>query len=264
MAVIFRKNECRFACVHIYFMFVCYDGLGYHGSQIQGSQPTVQLALEQALATLLRMELSVSGASRTDSGVHALGNIFQVALPTALAPNAAYRLNALLPATMAVTAIKEPSKASANCRFDAISRLYRYRIYAKKDPFLCSRAYFFPFGLDEAILHSGAAIISETKSFETFCKRNSQTHTHKCTIMESRWERHGEELHYVVRANRFLRGMVRGLVGTQLALARGKFSLQEFRRRIAAADCSLADFSPPGHGLYLEEITFPEGYFLHQ
>jgi tRNA pseudouridine38-40 synthase len=146
-----------------------------------------------------------------------------------------------------------------NARFDAITRRYRYRIYNKKNPFLNKRSLYYPYKIDTDILHKTAAILKEYQDFESFSKRNTQTFTFKCTIFDSHWEQHKDELHYVVEANRFLRGMVRGLVSTQLQVARGRYTLDEFRQIIEANDCTKADFSVAGHGLYLEKITYPEG-----
>jgi tRNA pseudouridine38-40 synthase len=148
-----------------------------------------------------------------------------------------------------------------NARFEAIRRRYRYRIYCYKNPFLLHKAFFYPFTLKHDILDETAAIIKEYTQFESFSKRNAQSHTFNCTIYQSYWEQVGDELHYVVEGNRFLRGMVRGLVGTQLKIAREKTTIQGFRNIIEAHDCTKAFFNVPGHGLYLEEITYPEGTF---
>jgi tRNA pseudouridine38-40 synthase len=150
-----------------------------------------------------------------------------------------------------------------NARFDATSRKYRYRIYSKKNPFLNKRALYYPYKIDTESLHKTAAILKEYEDFESFSKRNTQTFTFKCTIFESRWEQHEGELHYVVEANRFLRGMVRGLVGTQLQVARGRYTLDEFRQIIEAKNCTKADFSVAGHGLYLEKINYPQGSLIN-
>jgi tRNA pseudouridine38-40 synthase len=235
-----------------------YDGTAFNGSQIQGSQPTVQLALNEALSVLLRQPIETFGASRTDEGVHALGNFFHFDAAADLNSHAAYRLNAILPIAVSVRDIFRAG-GDFNARFDATSRRYRYRIYRKKNPFLFRRSLHFPFRINRSVLDATAGALMEYTDFETFSKRGAQTRTYQCRIMQSYWEDAGEELHYVVEANRFLRGMVRGLVGTQLRAARGKYDVAEFRRIIEAKDCSLADFTPKGWGLYLEEVVYPEG-----
>lgn len=237
---------------------VMYDGTLFHGSQIQGNHPTIQLALDAALTTAFRIPLSTYGASRTDEGVHALSNFYHFDIDTDINFDIRYRCNAILPPGVAIKEVYT-APADFNVRFDAVSRLYRYRVYHRKNPFLSGRALLFPFKLNEEVLHETATIIARHSQFESFCKRNSQNHTFNCQIMESRWERHGEELHYVVRANRFLRGMVRGLVGTQLLAGKGKITTEEFNNIILARDCTQAVFDVTGNGLYLEEIKYREG-----
>lgn len=248
--------------LHRYFLEVQYDGTAFYGSQLQGDLPTVQLALNNALSMLYRRPVVTFGASRTDEGVHAKCNFYHFDAPELAFANLLYKINAILPPTLAVNRIYRAADAELNARFAATSRQYRYRIYARKDPFLVGRALHYPYRLDPAVLQEAAAIIKEYTDFESFCKRNSQTHTFRCTILQSYWEQAGEEWHYVVAANRFLRGMVRGLVGTQLKAARGKYDLQGFREIIEAKDCTRADFSVSGNGLYLERIVYPEGSLI--
>ena len=236
-----------------------YDGTCFHGSQIQGDTPTVQLALNNTLSTLYRRPVPTVGASRTDEGVHALCNYYHFDMEEELRPDLQYKCNAILPGGLAIKRILKANDPEFNARFDAIRRRYRYRIYTNKDPFLLNRAFFYPFKLDHHALDQTAAILKEYKQFETFAKRNAQNHTFNCTIHQSHWEFNGEELQYVVEANRFLRGMVRGLVGTQLHIARGKATANDFRKIVEAQDCTKAFFNVPGHGLYLEEIIYPDG-----
>lgn len=242
-----------------YFIEVMYDGTAFHGSQIQNEIPTVQLELNKAISTLLRKKIDTLGASRTDEGVHALANYYQFDVEENLMPQFHYKLNAILPFTIAVNKIFRCVGEPINARFDATERKYRYRIYDKKNPFYQNRAFYYPFKIDRNILKDTAAIIKEYQDFETFSKRNTQAFTFLCDIKASYWEEREDQLHYIVKANRFLRGMVRGLVGTQLQVARGKISFDNFRTIIESKDCNNADFSVAGHGLYLEEIVYPEG-----
>ncbi len=245
-----------------YFLEVSYEGTAFHGSQIQGTLPTVQLALNKAIAVLIRREIETFGASRTDEGVHALSNFYHFDLDAPIHPQFRYKINAILPPTMAVKRVYEARDPDLNARFAATARQYRYRIYTQKDPFRFQRAMYYPYHTRMEVLHETAAIIKEHTDFESFCKRNSQAHTFICQIFNSHWEEQDGELQYVVQANRFLRGMVRGLVGTQLKIARGKGSADDIRKILAAKDCTKADFSVPGHGLYLEEIVYPEGALI--
>ena len=245
-----------------YFLTVCYDGTGFHGSQIQGEQATVQLALNKALSMMLREPVETFGASRTDEGVHALANVYHFDTPQALDDRRLYNLNSILPHGLAATAIRQPIDPELNARFAATSRLYRYRIFFRKDPFRHRRAFLMPYPARLDLLHETAALLPRHTDFTTFAKRNAQTKTNRCEIHESRWLDLGDEWQYVVRANRFLRGMVRALVGTQLNVARGRMSVADFEALILAKDNTCADFSVPGHGLYLEEVAYPAGSFL--
>lgn len=244
-----------------YVLEVSYDGTCFHGSQLQGDLPTVQLALNQALSTLLREVITTFGASRTDEGVHALANYYHFDTDKNVSQKLLYNLNAILPHSLSVNNWSIANTNEFNARFDAISRTYRYRIYHRKQPFYHQRALYYPFQLDRTSLNETAALIQQYTDFESFSKRNTQTYTFLCTLLESRWEQSGDQLHYIVRANRFLRGMVRGLVSTQLQVARGRYDLNAFKKIIEAKDCTQADFSVPGHGLYLENIEYPEGSF---
>lgn len=244
-----------------YLLEVAYDGTAFHGSQVQGDTPTVQLALNQALSVLLRKEAITVGASRTDEGVHALESYFHFDHEEPLHLHFRYKMNAILPGTVTVKRVLLAHDPEFNARFAALSRRYRYRIYHQKDPFLQNRALYYPFRIDMEVLRETAAVLKEYTDFESFSKRNTQTFTFNCNILDSHWEQHGAELHYVVEANRFLRGMVRGLVGTQLKIAGGKRPMDDFRRIIEAKDCRQAYFNVPGHGLYLEHIAYPADSF---
>lgn len=242
-----------------YFLEVMYDGTAFHGSQLQGDLPTVQLAVNRAVSTLLRRPVETFGASRTDEGVHALSNFYHFDEEPDLHPHFHYKLNAILPPGIALNNVFRTVDPELNARFAATNRQYRYRVYRRKDPFRINRAYYFPYHIDINVLHATAASLCEYTNFESFSKRNTQSKTFICQIFDSHWEDHGEELHYLVTANRFLRGMVRGLVGTQLHVARGSGDAAEFRSIIEAQDCTKAFFNVPGCGLYLEEVTYPEG-----
>ncbi len=244
-----------------YVLEVMYYGTKFNGSQIQGEQPTVQLALNNTLSTIFRKPVVTYGASRTDEGVHALCNFYHFDVEVAFDFDLAYRCNAILPGELAVKKVYKASD-DFNVRFDATSRRYRYRIYHKKDPFKLERGLFFPFKLDMGLLNQTADIIKEYTHFESFSKRNSQSKTFVCSIEKSYWEVVGDELHYVVEGNRFLRGMVRGLVGTQLYIARGRGTVADFRQIIEAKDCTKAFFDVAGFGLYLEQISYKDGVLV--
>lgn len=244
-----------------YFLEVSYKGAHYAGFQVQDNATTIQYEVEKVLAILFRQPVSLTGSSRTDSGVHARQNYFHFDSDINIPQKVVYNLNAMLPPDIAINRLV-PVKEGAHCRFDALAREYEYFIYQSKAPFLNDRAYYFPYTLDLSAMQAAAGMIMEYTDFTSFSKRNSQVRTHNCTILHSEWvEQEGGLTVYRVKANRFLRGMVRGLVGTMLQVGRGKLSLQDFRKVIEALDCSEADFSVPGHGLFLVKVEYPEGYF---
>lgn len=243
-----------------YFLEVSYLGTRYAGSQVQANAVTVQWELEKALETYLRSPVMLTGSSRTDAGVHAMQNFFHFDWEGEIAARSIYNLNALLPRDVSVNGLYVVGPDS-HCRFDAVAREYEYIIYTRKDPFLADRALFYPYSIDVRVLGEVAGVLAGYRDFTSFSKRNTQSKTFECTIMESRWERRGEVMVYKVKANRFLRGMVRGLVGTMLQAGRGKIGVEEFRKIIEAKDCTKADFSVPGHGLFLMKVEYPLNYF---
>jgi tRNA pseudouridine38-40 synthase len=239
-----------------YFLEVSYKGTNYSGFQIQDNAGSIQEEVEKALAVFFRAPVTLTGSSRTDTGVHAVQNFFHFDFQGLIEQKILYNLNALLPGDIAIKNIL-PVNEGAHCRFDALSREYRYYIYGQKDPFLEDRAWFFPYTLDKERLQEAAAAVLRYTDFTAFAKRNTQVKTYICSIHQSRWEEEGGCLVYRVEANRFLRGMVRGLVGTMLQVGRGRLSLPAFEAVLQGRDNSLADFSAPGRGLFLFRVNFP-------
>lgn len=240
-----------------YFIEVSYKGTRYSGFQIQKNANTIQAEVEKALEIYFKQSFSLTGSSRTDAGVHALQNYFHFDVSSLLNINQryVYNLNAILPDDIVVHRIFEVAN-EAHCRFDACSREYTYYIYRKKNPFLEDRAFFYPYKLDLDKLQQAADLIKNTKDFTSFSKRNTQVNDFLCEILESRWIEENETLVYQVKANRFLRGMVKGLVGTMLKVGRNKIDLQEFSRIIKSKDCSKADFSVDSKGLFLVAVDY--------
>lgn len=242
-----------------YFIEVAYKGTNYSGFQSQKNANTIQSEIEKALKVLLKKEVELTGSSRTDAGVHAHQNYFHFDIEKKLSRELLYNLNAILPDDIAAKKITEV-KIDAHCRFDAISREYEYHIYKKKNPFLVDRAFYFPYTLDIDLLQTGASIAKEYSDFTSFSKKNTQVKSFVCEINESKWIVRDDCLIYKVRANRFLRGMVRGLTATMLKLGRTKISMEDFRTIIETKDCRLADFAVPSHGLFLIEVCYPVDY----
>jgi len=247
-----------------YFLEVSYNGARYSGFQVQENAVTVQSEVEKALETFFRKRIELTGSSRTDAGVHALQNYFHFDFDGAVEDRSIYNLNAILPDDIAINSLHRLDRnrdRPAHCRFDAVARSYRYYVYKKKDPFVRDRAYFFPYTLDVGLMAEAAKAVMEYDDFTSFSKRNTQVKNFVCNVMASEWEEDGEMMVYRVKANRFLRGMVRALVGTMLQVGRGKISVNEFREVIEKRDCVNADFSVPAHGLFLVAVEYPEKFF---
>ena len=244
-----------------YFIEVFYKGTGYAGLQIQQNANSIQAEIEKALRILLKENYFLTGASRTDAGVHAQSNYFHfdaeaVTLQdTEQLKRYTYSLNAILPSGIVVKRIF-PVSPQAHCRFDAISREYKYYIYKEKDPFNSDRAYFFPYKLDINLLNQAANILLSYHDFTSFSKRNTQVSTFNCTIMLSKWIQEEHLLVYNVKANRFLRGMVRGLVGTMLKVGTGKVTPENFCKIIESRNSANAYFSVPPQGLFLVNVQY--------
>ena len=238
-----------------FFLEVAYRGTAYSGFQSQENANTIQQEVEQAFRTLQRNAVVLTGSSRTDAGVHALQNFFHFDFESPLHPQFVYKINAILPSDIVVRSVKQVAD-DAHCRFDASSRVYDYFIYRSKDPFLEDRAWYFPYTLNMEALQEAAALLMRYHDFTSFSKRNTQVKTFECSIMESSWRQQQDCLVYRVRANRFLRGMVRALVATMLQVGRGTLSLEDFRAVIDAKDCTRASFAAPAHGLFLVEVCY--------
>jgi tRNA pseudouridine38-40 synthase len=238
-----------------YFLEVSYKGTNYSGFQSQHNANTVQAEVEKAFSVLQREHVVFTGSSRTDAGVHALQNFFHFDFNGEVHPQFRYKMNAILPDDIVIRSIRVVDN-EAHCRFDALTREYWYYIYRSKDPFLEDRAFYFPYKLDEAVLTETAGIIKEYNDFTSFSKRKTQVKTFKCRIDESTWTWEDNCLVYKVKANRFLRGMVRGLVGTMLKAGRHKITVAEFRNIIEVKDCTKASFSVPPQGLFLASVQF--------
>jgi tRNA pseudouridine38-40 synthase len=243
-----------------YFLELSYMGTSYAGFQIQQNATTIQSEVEKALEVFFRRKIELTGASRTDAGVHAFQNYFHFDNEGEINPSSVYNLNAILPADISIKRIIRVSPSS-HSRFDASGREYKYFIYKDKNPFLNDRAYFYPYPVDLDLLNQAASIIMDESDFTSFSKRRTQVKTYLCKIECSQWKEENDMLVYYVKANRFLRGMVRGLVGTMLQVGRGKISLNDFKQIIDSRDVTNADFAVPAHGLFLVKVNYPESYF---
>lgn len=239
-----------------YFLEVCYDGAGFGGFQIQNNQETIQGAIEKAMSTFYRQDIPLTGASRTDAGVHALQNFFHFDTELALAEKHIYNLNAILPNSIVIKAFyKVPD--SAHARFDATKRSYIYKIHVQKDPFLEGRSWFYPFPLRLDLMQEAAASLLNYTHFESFSKKNTSVNSFECAITKANWIQEGVAIYFNIDSNRFLRGMIRGLVGTMLQVGRGQLSMDQWHDIILSNDEQRVEFSTPAYGLYLSAIHYP-------
>lgn len=243
-----------------YFIEVAYRGSDYSGFQRQENSNTIQSEIEKAFEVLHRKPVFLTGSSRTDAGVHARQNYFHFDYEEKVNEKFAYKMNAILPPDIVVRAI-HAMPGSAHSRFDAIAREYEYHIYRRKDPFLRGLAFYYPYMLDEDLLHEAAALVLGQEHFFAFAKTNTQARNFRCRIEVSRWLKQEEKLIYNIKGNRFLRGMVRLLTASMLQVARKKISLQDFENLFR--EDKKCGFSVPSDGLYLKSVSYPENYFLY-
>ncbi len=250
-----------------YFIELAYKGTDFIGWQRQVKGRSVQQTLEEALSTILRQPIEVVGSSRTDAGVHASQQFAHFDLGDEIPdPNKmVYRLNSLLPSDLAVSAVFLVAD-DAHARFAATHRRYQYRIIQQKNPFLIDGAYIFRPDLDIEAMNAAAAFLLIHKDFESFSKVHTDVKTFFCDITLAEWRQlDAETLHatslpltFTVQSNRFLRGMVRGLVGTLLEVGTGKRSVADFEEIILAKDRRAAGPQAPAQGLFLVEVGYSE------
>lgn len=259
-----------------YFIYLSYDGARYHGWQIQPNGVSVQEVLQKALSTLLRQPIEVVGAGRTDAGVNASMMVAHVDVNeqsgtfSILHSSFKNRLNRLLPPDIAVQRIV-PVKDDAHARFSATSRTYHYYITTEKSPFHRHYAYHYPLPVDFGLMNEAAKKLFDYTDFTSFSKLHTDVKTNNCKIMQAKWEKedNGQRTTdnglycFTITADRFLRNMVRAIVGTLLDVGRGKISIEEFCQIIERKDRCAAGGSVPGNALFLAEVTYPDEIFLN-
>ena len=246
-----------------YFIYLAYDGTAYHGWQIQPNRTSIQERLMQALATLLRQEVEVTGAGRTDAGVHARLMVAHFDSPAPLDTTLMTdKLNRLLPPDIAVYRLR-PVRNDAHARFDATSRTYQYHITTAKNPFARQYSYRLFRTPDIGRMNEAAATLPLYTDFTSFSKLHTDVKTNNCRVTHAEWTQEDEYTWmFTIRADRFLRNMVRAIVGTLFEVGRGKLSVEGFRRIIEQKDRCKAGTSAPGHALFLADVTYPEDIFM--
>ena len=246
-----------------FFIYFSYKGTAYHGWQIQPNGISVQEVLTKALCTILRTEIEVVGAGRTDTGVHAKLMVAHFDLEKELPSefDLAAKLNSFLPNDIAIFKIVEV-KPDVHARFDAISRRYEYHIITRKNVFKNEQAARESYQLDFEAMNAAASTLKEYRDFTSFSKLHTDAKTNFCTITHAEWTQQDDEWVFAIQADRFLRNMVRAIVGTLFEVGRNKMTIDEFRTVIKVKNRCKAGTSVPAHGLYLVNIQYPNDIFI--
>ncbi|TKC61179.1 tRNA pseudouridine(38-40) synthase TruA [Pedobacter hiemivivus] len=253
-----------------YFIELSYDGTAYHGWQIQPNATTVQECLDKALSTYFRQPVASLGCGRTDSGVHAtqfyahfdleianeeaFGEKITAKVPDPL--RSVSGINSLLPYQIAVKRVFEVDH-EAHARFGATERAYHYQIHFHKDPFKLNRSWLYKGELDMEAMNEAAQLLLGYTDFSCFSKSNTQTFTNNCKVMEAFFEKKDEGLQFTIRADRFLRNMVRAIVGTLIRIGKKELDLADFKEIVESKNRSNAGQSVPACGLYLVNVIYP-------
>tara|TARA_A200000113_G_scaffold56561_1_gene47735 strand:+ start:3524 stop:4282 length:759 start_codon:yes stop_codon:yes gene_type:complete len=243
-----------------YFVFFAYNGAGYHGWQSQPNALTVQQEMEQAFEKLLQEPIALTAAGRTDAGVHASFMVAHFDTSNSLPENLCFLLNQYLSDAISIDRIQNVSD-SAHARFDALSRTYQYTISSVKNPFRYPYQYYIKGSLDLAQMNASAALLLEYEDFECFSKVNTDVKTFMCQIEKAHWESLENQYIFTIKANRFLRNMVRAIVGTLIEIGQGKRTLDSLHKTLRSKDRSQAGYSVPAHALFLTDIEYPKTLF---
>jgi len=243
-----------------YALQFAYNGGSFHGYQIQPNAHSVQAELEENLSLLLGETVSITGSGRTDTGVHAAHQIAHFDTSVPIDSNLIYRLNRMLSHALTAQAVFTVAD-DFHARFDATSRTYEYRITRHKDPFLRDFAYWYEADLDVEAMNEAAKLLLNHTDFQCFSKVKTEVTTFDCTIMRAYWEAQGDNLIFTIEGNRFLRGMVRAIVGTLLEIGMEKWTAENLKQILESKSRQEAGRSVPAHGLHLVKVAYPEASF---
>lgn len=247
-----------------YFCEVRYKGTNYHGWQNQKNAISVQEILETKLSLLLNEKISIMGSGRTDAGVHCKQQYFHLDISKKFKKSwFLHRINSFLDNDIAIDDISRV-KDEAHARFDAVERSYEYHMVRKKDPFLTEMAYLYGKELNVPTMNKAASLLLGKQNFESFSRVHTDVSNFICEITEAKWKEDGEKLIFHISANRFLRGMVRAIVGTLLDVGEGKLVPSDIQAIIAEKDRKKASAAAPAHGLFLTGVKYPEEIFIKE
>lgn len=245
-----------------YFFEIRYQGKNYSGWQSQHNALGIQAVVEAAMTRLFRHQVAIVGSGRTDAGVHCEQQFFHVDIEKEFDPPVLIqRLNSFLPRDLAIRSVRKV-RHDASARYDAIERTYRYEIVRTKEPFKEGLAWYFFKTLDVKTMNDAAALLLGEHDFESFSKVKTDVNHFLCNVRKAEWKIDGDNLSFIITANRFLRGMVRAIVGTLLDVGTGKITLKDFRAIIQSRDRRRAGANVPSHGLYLVSVKYPSVIFV--
>lgn len=245
-----------------YLFEISYLGTRYNGWQTQSNAKGIQELVEKALSTILREPISIVGSGRTDTGVHCAQQFFHADTEKKLdRPKLIIQLNSFLPEDIAIRSIQAiHEKASA--RYDAIERTYEYHITRIKDPILTGRAFYYFKPADVPTMNRAASLLLGMHDFECFSKVKTDVNHFICEVKKAQWNEKGDLLVFTIAANRFLRGMVRAVVGTLLDVGSGKITVEEFQKILKSKDRKKAGMNVPPEGLFLVRVKYPKRVFI--
>lgn len=245
-----------------YFFEITYNGSAYAGWQSQANAIGVQAVVEDALSKLFRTPIKIVGSGRTDTGVHCVQQFFHADIEKPFkADDLIHRLNSFLPRDIAIRSIRKV-KPNASARYDAIARSYEYHITTVKDPLLIGLTLHYFKSVNVQTMNRAAALLRGEHDFECFSKVKTDVNHFLCNIKKAAWKKEGNRLVFSITANRFLRGMVRAIVGTLLDVGTGKISVQDFQQIISSKDRKKAGANVDPHGLYLVQVKYPKSVFI--
>ena len=244
-----------------YFIDISYFGKNYHGWQTQENAITIQEIIDKSLSTILKADIKSLGSGRTDTGVHAISQIAHFDFNGNIIEDFLYRINSLLPRDISINSINGV-KENVSARFDAISREYIYKIHTKKSPFLNDYSYYYKRDINIELMNKACDIIKKFNDFQTFSKVKTDVNNYNCTISYASIEKENNSYFFKVTSNRFLRGMVRAIVGTLFEINENKIEIDLLEDIIIKKERKLAGPSVPAHGLYLNKVSYEEDIYL--
>ena len=238
-----------------YFINISYNGKSYHGWQIQKNAVSVQSTLQDTISKILRQEVNLLGSGRTDTGVHANSQVAHFDIKNKIEDDFIFRVNSFLPHDISINSVRRVN-VSSNARFDAISREYIYKIHVVKSPFMNGLSMHYTHNINFELINDACSIILENKNFQSFSKVKTEVNNFNCNVFEASLVKTESNYLFKFSSNRFLRGMVRALVGTILKLNEGKITLEDFKNIFTKKNREYAGPSAPPYALYLNSVNY--------